>query len=161
MEALTVAIISAAAVMVSAIITGIFTTRKTNSFIKDNTKDGEHNKQLLTSEHGNLSKEHNGLSKEHSLILDKSKDIQTTVSGMCDIMIENKAKRESQYANLTDSQKQLEGGIKAIEMLFEQLKIVQTDNVRLRDENRKLKLQIKRFTQQPSSDQDDDLEMEL
>lgn len=115
-------------------------------------KDLSKEHEGLSKEHEDLSKEHEGLSKEHDQIktviadnvsllsasVNENKEITRTVKEM---FLEDRAKYEFQYGNLTEKQKDIIDSVGKLNNFATEMRNLQEERNCLVDENRELKVE--------------------
>ncbi|MEG0912672.1 MAG: hypothetical protein RSD35_09050 [Oscillospiraceae bacterium] len=132
MEAFWAAVIAAATTI---ICTGILYKTKLIK-IQDNTCDLKEKSKELSEEHDKLFEGHTKISAENQLLLSKSEaidkscyEIKTEVLNTAKAFVEEKAKQEFRYSNLTDKQKNIADSINSITAMGEELKRLQSEIV--------------------------------
>lgn len=132
------ALITALATIIAAVITSacIYNSKLKKGF-------DEISKILTLSDasvikHNDLSNEHSNLSKEHSEIRIRIDETKVDVSSIANMIIEEKAKDEMRFNNLTDKQKAIVSSVDNLKRFADEMKSLQEEKMNLQEENSKL-----------------------
>lgn len=95
-------------------------------------------KKDLSKENGDLSKEHDDLSKEHNRIIEQNEHQAAILSEINKELYGEIKKRDVQFENLSLSQKDAYKQLEAFTFLMNEVKRLQTENIELKKELKKL-----------------------
>lgn len=142
MEAFIIALIGAAGALIAAIVSGIYSNRKIN-------KELALHDQKSTSGHESLSKEHQGLAKDAETLTKKLDmqfsnvshnvhELSSEVRIIRERQVEERAKQEFRYSNLSEAQKHLVQSAGDVGKFVQEFGRLAAENQQLRQENMQL-----------------------
>lgn len=143
MEVIAGAVIGAAGAIAVLALSIWGTGRKDRALVEKDTKINSQEHDKLSSEHSSMEKQ---LSMEHhsieSSIRDGLSPIRQKTESVHDMILEEKARRETWYSNLSGSQRDMKAQFDNLQKMAEQWQYLITENVKLIEQNQGLKSNI-------------------
>lgn len=150
MEVIAAAIIGAAGTVAALALSIWGTGRKDRALVEKDTELNSKEHDKLSTEHDRLSAEHDRLKERFSIehqsiessIRDGLSPIRQKTEAVHDMILEEKAKRETWYSNLSGSQRDMKAQFDNLQKMSEQWQYLITENVKLTEQNQNLKNNI-------------------
>ena len=162
MEAILIALIGAIGALVAAIVSGIFSNRKLGKELALHDHKSGSGQGTLSQEHQSLSKEHQEIirsaERESAKIVWKTEQVNDQIAQVAsDVRVvrerqaEERAKRDLQYASLTEAQKILYGNAAEIGRFAQEFARLAAENEKIRTDNTRLRAEKEKAQQELAS----------
>jgi len=158
MEAILIALIGAIGALTAAIVSGIYSNRKIGKELALHDQKSGSGQGSLSQEHQSLSKDHQEIirsaERESAKIVRETAQVNNQIAQVAsDVRVvrerqaEERAKRDMQYASLTEAQKILYGNAAEIGRFAQEFARLAAENEKTRAENAQLREEMEKARQ--------------
>lgn len=151
MEAILIALIGAIGALTAAIVSGIYSNRKIGKELALHDQKSGSGQGSLSQEHQSLSKDHQEIirsaERESAQVNNQIAQVASDVRVVRERQAEERAKRDMQYASLTEAQKILYGNAAEIGRFAQEFARLAAENEKTRAENAQLREEMEKARQ--------------